>query len=80
MLVEKKKALKMYPNETSQLFFDPDKHPEDTLKAFQEFVQTFELRYNAQYPDPPTIDWLWKDTYIWTDICPRCVGHNLGIL
>jgi hypothetical protein len=46
----------MYSSEASQqLFFDPDKHPEDTLKAFQEFIQTFELRYHAQYPDPPKV-------------------------
>jgi hypothetical protein len=46
----------MYFNEANQqLFFDPNKHPEDTLKAFQEFIQTFELRYNAQYPDPPRV-------------------------
>ena len=46
----------MYSSEANQqLFFDPDKHPEDTLKAFQEFIQTFELRYHAQYPDPPKV-------------------------
>ena len=26
-----------------RLFFDPDDHPENTLKAFQEFIQRFEL-------------------------------------
>jgi hypothetical protein len=46
----------MYSSEASQqLFFDPDKYPEDTLKVFQEFIQTFELRYHAQYPDPPKV-------------------------
>ena len=35
------------------LYFDPDLHNEDTLKAFNEFIQMFELRYNANYPDPP---------------------------
>ena len=46
----------MYSSEASQqLFFDPDKHSEDTLKAFQEFIQTFELRYHAQYPDPQKV-------------------------
>ena len=39
----------------SQLYFDPNEHPEDTLKAFEEFIQAFELRYNAQYPDPPKV-------------------------
>ena len=38
-----------------QIFFDPEQHPEDTLKAFEEFIQTFELRYDAQYPDPPKV-------------------------
>ena len=36
----------------NKLFFDPDQHPDETLKAFNEFVQTFELRYDATYPDP----------------------------
>ena len=39
----------------SQLFFDPAEHPDDTLKAFNDFVQLFELRYNAQFPDPPKV-------------------------
>lgn len=39
----------------TQLFFDPDKHPEDTLKAFDEFTQLFDLRYDAQFPDPPKV-------------------------
>ena len=38
-----------------QLFFDPEEHPEETLKAFEEFTQTFELSYDAQYPDPPKV-------------------------
>ena len=37
------------------MFFNPDKHPEDTLKAFDEFTQAFELRYEAQFPDPPKV-------------------------
>ena len=37
------------------LYFDPDLHPEDTLKQFDEFVNRFELRYAAQYPDPPKV-------------------------
>ena len=40
---------------TLALFFDPDDHPEDTLKSFNEFIQVFELRYNAQYPDLPKV-------------------------
>ena len=44
-------------NEEARLrfFFDPDDHPENTLKAFQEFIQRFELRYYALYPDPPKV-------------------------
>ena len=37
------------------LYFDPDHHPDDTLKSFVEFVQDFELRYSATYPDPPKV-------------------------
>ena len=40
---------------SKQVFFDPDEHPEDTLKAFEEFTQIFTLRYAAQYPDPPKV-------------------------
>ena len=39
----------------SQLFFDPAEHPDDTLKSFNDFIQLFELRYNAQFPDPPKV-------------------------
>ncbi|CAB3984517.1 Hypothetical predicted protein [Paramuricea clavata] len=38
---------------TSTLYFDSDLHPDDTLCAFDEFIQSFELRYDAQNPDPP---------------------------
>ena len=37
------------------LHFDPDLHPDDTLKAFNDFIQSFYLRYEAQYPDPPKV-------------------------
>ena len=37
------------------LFFGPDDHPENTLKAFQELIHRFELRYDAMYPDPPKV-------------------------
>ena len=39
----------------TQLVFDPDLHPDDTLKQFNQFIKRFELRYNAQYPDPPRV-------------------------
>ena len=35
------------------LYFDPDRHPENTLKVFNEFCGSFVMRYNALYPDPP---------------------------
>lgn len=45
----------LFEEARSRLFFDPDEHPESTLKAFQEFVQRFNLRYDALYPDPPKV-------------------------
>ena len=44
-------------NEEAQLclFFNPDDHPENILKAFQEFIQHFQLCYDALYPDPPKL-------------------------
>ena len=38
-----------------QLIFDPENHPSDTLKAFDEFRSAFEFRYAAQFPDPPRV-------------------------
>ena len=43
------------PQSSQNLFFDPDQHPEGTLKAFEKFTQMFQLRYNAQYPEPPKV-------------------------
>ena len=37
----------------SSLFFNPDAHPTDTLKSYKEFCVRFELRYDAQFTDPP---------------------------
>ena len=34
--------------QSKDLFFDPANHPDDTLKAFDDFTQVFELRYEAQ--------------------------------
>ena len=39
----------------SDLYFDPNDHPDETLKAFDDFTQMFELRYDAQFPDPPKV-------------------------
>lgn len=43
------------PRSSNQVYFDPDEHPEDTLKSFDEFIKVFGLRYDAQYPDPPKV-------------------------
>ena len=43
------------PRSSNQLHFDPDDHPQDTLKVFNEFCESFTLRYNALYPDPPKV-------------------------
>ena len=40
---------------TNKLYFDPDQHPEETLKAFDEFTEDFLLRYDANHPDPPKV-------------------------
>ena len=42
-------------NLSNQLHFDPDFHPDNTLKAFNDFLQDFKLRYTASYPDPPKV-------------------------
>ena len=42
-------------SDTTNLRFDPDQHPEDTLKVFNEFCDSFLLRYNALFPDPPKV-------------------------
>ena len=45
----------MSDSRAPSLYFDPDLHPDDTLKSFVEFVQEYELRYSATYPDPPKV-------------------------
>ena len=42
-------ANKKEPQSSNLLFFDP----ENTLKAFNEYMELFELRYNAQFLDQP---------------------------
>ena len=37
------------------IYFDPDEHTEDTLKAFEEFKKKFSLIYKAQFPDPKSL-------------------------
>ena len=39
------------------LYFDADIYPDYTLEAFNQFIQLYELRYNAHYSDPPKV-WL----------------------
>ena len=41
------------PRGVPSLQFDPDQHPHATLKAFNEFIEQYEFRYEAQYPEPP---------------------------
>ena len=41
------------PRGVPHLQFNPDKHPHATLKAFNEFVDQYDFRYEAQYPEPP---------------------------
>ena len=41
--------------QSHNIFFDPQKHPDNTLKSFTQFTQTFQLRYAAQFPDPPKV-------------------------
>ena len=43
------------PKMENQLIFDPENHPTDTLKAFEDFKNAFEYRYAAQFPDPPRV-------------------------
>ena len=38
---------------TEVIFFDPDQQTKDTLKTFKSFCTRFQLRYEAQFPDPP---------------------------
>ena len=47
---------------STALYFVPDIYPDDTLKAFNEYIQLYELRYDAQYPDPPKVSQRWKLT------------------
>ena len=41
------------PRRGTNLQFDPDLHPHSTLKAFNEFIEQYEFRYEAQYPEVP---------------------------
>ena len=41
-----------YEEARSRLFFDPDEHTENTLKSFQEFIQSFQLWYGRTISRP----------------------------
>ena len=41
------------PRGIQNLQFSPDRFPHATLKAFNEFIEQYEFRYEAQYPEPP---------------------------
>jgi hypothetical protein len=40
---------------STALYFDPNSYSDDTLKAFNEYIQQYELRYDAQYPHPSKV-------------------------
>ena len=42
-----------YEEARSCLLFDPDEHPGKRLKAFNKFIQCFQLWLDASYPHPP---------------------------
>ena len=37
---------------SEKLYLDPDLYPNSTQRKLSEFIHTFRLRYEAQYPDP----------------------------
>ena len=41
------------PRGIQNLQFNPDRFLHATLKAFSEFIEQYEFRYEAQYPEPP---------------------------
>ena len=49
------KMNKQEPQSSTLLSFNPDDDPASTLKSFNEFIQLFELRYDAVYLDPPKV-------------------------
>ena len=42
-----------YPRGAPTLQFNSDDHPYSTLKAFNEFIEQYEFRYEAQFPELP---------------------------
>ncbi len=40
-----------YPRGVPTLQFNPDNHPHSTLKAFEEFIEQYEFRYEAMFPE-----------------------------
>ena len=41
------------PRRIPNLQFNLDRFPRATLKAFNEFIEQYGFRYEAQYPEPP---------------------------
>ena len=41
------------PHGIQNLQFSQDRFPHAALKAFNEFVEQYEFRYEVHYPDPP---------------------------
>ena len=41
------------PRGVQKLQFNPDEHPHSTLKAFDEFTEQYEFRYEAQFTEVP---------------------------
>ena len=41
----------IHPRGVPTLQFDPDSHPHSTLKAFNQFIEQYEFRYDAQFPE-----------------------------
>ena len=75
---------------SEKLYFDPDLQPESTLKKFSEFIETFRLQYETQYPDPPKVLMdaaikKWKfcnpekkvDLDAYDEIRPSCISHDM---
>ena len=70
------------PQSCQKIYFDPDLCPDNTIKAFEDFIQVYQL-YDAQYPDPPKISLdsavqRWKDAYITEE--ELCVYHRGGTM
>ena len=69
------------PQSCQKIYFDPDLYPDNTLKAFKDFIQVYQLRYDAQYPDPPKVSLdsavqRWKYVYITEEVADPKPNFN----